>query len=324
MIVRTRIRIGWILLLPAWLCATGANAQVDRESDQRDDSAGSMRDELPRLDQTPIPPGLDYDSEPPYTLYERQWNRRFAKPYRQPFREEYYPFGRPYYPRRYYSPYAYPPSYGYWRGESEPYGYRGAVPFDDGYEEGFHDGRRFQKWQHKAELGATSYMNAMRRGKEAFRQADYGVAARQFILAAKLNQGDAAARLHAVHAMVALGRYEEAVPALRRAVQLQPRLVYLPLDIRSEYGPASDFDVHLSRLAKAAEAEPGDANLCLLLGYYYFFSARPGEAEALLKRAAELAPDDTASWELYDAVRFSTPAEPRERRNEPTISEPSV
>lgn len=243
------------------------------------------------------PPRVDYDSEPPYTRYERQWNRRFAAPYRHAFREEYYPYGRPYYPRRYWDPYG--PAWPY----DAPYA------FDEGYIGGFHDGRRFQQWQTKAELGLRSYLQAMQSGIELFRSGDYGPATRQFILACKLNQGDAASRLHAVHAMVALGQYPAAAPTLRRALQLQPKLVYLPLDIRKEYGAASDFDAHLQQLAAAAREAGDDPGLWLLLGYFQFFSDRPAEALASLNRASELAPDDSAVSKLLQAARLSTPAD---------------
>jgi len=241
---------------------------------------------------------VDYDSEPPYTRYERRWNRRFPAPYRRGFREEYYPYGRPYYPRRYGQ--VYEPDYGYYDN----------YEFDDGYIGGFHDGRRFQQWQTKAEMGLKSYLQAMRGGVEAFRSGDYGPATRQFVLACKLNQGDAASRLHAVHAMVAVGQYDAAVPALRRALQLQPKLVYLPLDIRSEYGAVSDFDAHLQQLSEAARTAEADAGLWLLLGYYQLFSDRAGEAVVSLNRAAELGPGDSAVEDLLEAARLSSPVEP--------------
>ncbi|MCP4251574.1 MAG: hypothetical protein GY778_31440 [bacterium] len=241
---------------------------------------------------------VDYDTEPPYTHYERRWNRFFPAPYRRSFRREYYPYGRPYYPRREWSPGGYG-AYGV-----APQGY-----FDDGYSEGFHDGRRFQKWQARAEKGLNSYVKAMRQGAEAFRSGDYGLAARQFILAARLNQGDAASRLHAVHAMTALGQYTAAVPALRRALQLQPRLVYLPLDIRSEYGAQADFQAHLDALADAARTAEDDPSLWLLLGYCQFFGGQPGAAVNSLTRAGELAPDDDAVERLLEVAKLSAPAE---------------
>jgi len=266
-------------------------------------------------------PRVDYDSEPPYTIYERQWNRRFPAPYRRFFRQEHYPFGRPYYPRRYSS--WHPCDYGYTYPYPPGYGDYGTRVFDDGYGAGFHDGRRFQKWQTKAELGLNSYLRAMRQGAALFREGDYAAATRQFILAARLNQGDAASRLHAVHGMTALGQYSAAVPALRRALQLQPKLVYLPLDIRSEYGPKSDFEGHLKKLAEVTRRTGNDPGLWLLLGYYQFFSDRPAEAHSSLSRAAELDPDDSAVSKLLEVTRLSAPAEPTpEMKPVPPQAEP--
>jgi len=260
----------------------------------------------PRVDEPP--PRIDYDSEPPLSRYERYWRGRFPAAYSRFYRRQYYPYGRPY--RTWsswgadaygWSPYGFNPyAYG-------AYPYYGQGVFDEGYVGGFDDGQRFQKWQEQTERGLRSYLTAMHGGQEAFRQADYDVAARQYMLAAKLNQGDAASRLHCVHAFTALGHYAEAVPALRRALQLQPKLVFLPLDIRDEYGAAGDFDAHLQQLTGAAQ-EPGtDAGLWLLLGYYQFFSGRGSEAVASLEKAAALAPKDSAVGTLLEAARLSAP-----------------
>ena len=285
------------------LALVWAVAGAPRAFAQPPSGAGERTEQAPTLNDQPR---VDYDSEAPYTLYERYWNRRFPAPYRRQFRREYYPFGRPYYPRRYRD--RYPRGYGCWHGSPYGFGDFGTTIFDDGYVGGFHDGRRFQKWQTKAELGLNSYLKAMQQGNAAFRSGDYGSAARQFILAAKLNQGDPASRLHTVHALVALGHYADAVPALRRAVQLQPRLLFLPLDIRGEYGQPEDFAVHLGRLADAAETHPDDAGLWLLLGYYQFFSDAGPAAARSLSKAAELAPDDSVARRLYQAARLSAPA----------------
>ena len=274
-------------------------------------AAGQTRDVPPDAANQPR---VDYDSEPPYTIYERAWNRRFAAPYRQQFRTEYYPYGRPYYPRRYASPY----SGGLSRRGAYPYAHWDTGPevFDEGYVGGFHDGRRFQQWQQKAELGLSSYVKAMEQGNVSFRNGQYGAAARHFILAAKLNQGDPASRLHVVHALMALGHYADAVPALRRALQLQPRLVYLPLDLRGQYGRPPEFAEHLAKLAAAAAEDPDDAGLWLLLGYCQFFSGAEPEAARSLGRAVELAPSDSIAGDLFQAARLSAPAE--RRAAEPT------
>ena len=293
-IMRLRLdSAAWSVLV---LCAA-TTWPADRASAQQ---AAPPAETAPTLDQAPR---VDYDSAPPYTAYERAWNRRFPAPYRKPFREEYYPYGRPYYARRSYGPAPYGTGY-VW---PAPYDY-GTHVFDDGYTTGFHDGRRYQNWQTKAELGLNSYLKAMRQGSALFRGGDYAGSVRQFILAAKLNQGDAASRLHAVHAMTAVGQYTAAVPALRRAIQLQPKLVYLPLDIRSEYGSRPDFDQHLVQLDQAARQTEQDAGLWLLLGYYQFFSGRMTDARASLEQADRLAPGDKAVGALLEVARLSAPA----------------
>jgi len=265
------------------------------------------------------PPNVDYDSEPPYTFYERQWNRRFPAPYRQGFRREYYPHGRPYYPRRYYGA---PPAYRWSPYDAAPYYAHEQEYFDDGYTEGFHDGRRLQKWDQQAELGLNSYLKAMQAGVGSFRVGDYSTAARQFMLAAELNHGDAACRLHVVHAFTALGHYSAAVPALRRALQLQPKLAYLPLDIRTEYGVPGHFDTHLARLQTAVRSVQNDAGLWLLLGYYQFFSGAMPDAARSLGKAAELAPDDSATRRLLDVARLTAPPAPQPEPAAPAISPP--
>ena len=104
---------------------------------------GPDADESPSLHERPR---VDYDSEPPYSLYERYWNRRFPAPYRRQFRREYYPFGRPYYPRRYRD--RYPRGYGWWQGGPYGFGGFGTAIFDDGYVGGEFDHDGDHDWGH--------------------------------------------------------------------------------------------------------------------------------------------------------------------------------
>ena len=243
---------------------------------------------------------IDYDSEPPYDYYERHWRReardyrrsrdRFHRRYRDDYRGRYRP-GRRYHDGGWY----------------DDYGYGGAV-FDEAYWEGRRDGRRYAEWQRRYELGRRAYADAMSDGLLAFRNADYPQAVRNFIRAAKVNQGDPASRIHAAHAMTAIGRYREALPALRRAFQLQPKIAYLALDIRRDYGAKANFDAHLKELAGAAREAKDDPALWLLLGYYQFFSGREGKALKSLKTADELAPGDFMTDALLDAARMISPA----------------
>ena len=251
----------------------------------------------------PAPPRLDYDSEPPYDVYERDWRYRMRNYRARRFSRDY---GPPY------DPYAVP----YWDGPRYRY-YPDRYAFDDGYRQGRRDGQEFTEWQFRYQMGTTSYLQAMENGVKAFRAGNYSLAARQFMLAASLNQGDAACRLHAVHALVALGRYDEAALTTRRAFQLQPKISFLPLDIRGQYGNESDFVAHYQKLKETAERTAGDGNLWFLLGFYQFFSDRGVEALRSLQKADTLQPGDRTTQQLLDTVRLSTPAEPAAPQSQP-------
>lgn len=262
-------------------------------------------------------PGHDFyaDPDPPYSYYERHW-RREARDYGRARRHyegngyRYGPYGQGGW---YYGPSPY--DYGdEWRGGSG-YGYPSpyaspypAPSFDTGYWEGRRDGRRYAEWERYYESGRRGYLEAMSNGLQAFRNGNYSAAARNFIRAARQNQGDPASRIHLTHALIALGRYHEALPGLRRAFQLQPKIVYLAMDIRKDYGPNTDFEKHLAALRRAAEAEPNDPALWLLLGYAQFYSGRETEALVSLERANELTPGDYVTEALLDAATLITPS----------------
>ena len=250
---------------------------------------------------------IDYQSEPPSDYYERHW-RREIRDYgraRDRFDRRYRGRGSRYYRRG--GRYTDDGRYGYYgRGYDYGYGY-GDWTFGEGYWEGRRDGRRYAEWERRYELGRRAYADAMSDGLLAFRNGDYSQAVRHFVRAAKTNQGAAASRIHAAHAMVAIGRYHEALPALRRAFQLQPKIAYLALDIRRDYGRKADLDAHVKELAGATREAQDDPALWLLLGYYQFYSGREAAAIGSLNKVDELAPGDFMTDALLDAARMISP-----------------
>ncbi len=191
--------------------------------------------------------------------------------------------------------------------QRDEFGYRFGVPaFDEfrgesverAYRQGLADGRNSERFEIRAERGLASYQEAMLKGHAAFAKAKYGLAARQFLLAATLNQGDPASRLCAAHAHTALHDYGPAARLLHRAFELQPRLVYLPMDIRGAYGNGEDFVSHRDALRRVATQEQDNADAWFLLGYYHFYTNNMGGAARALERAAKLAPDDPLIAEL--------------------------
>jgi len=250
-----------------------------------------------------------YDDEPPLDWPERQWRwyTRQVRPQRFAGRDRDIRYGcnPPF------------PPYGLVRRDYFGYGYS---PWDydtdsaDAYIQGRYDERRFQEWQDSHDKGRDAYTTAMSEGLARFKETQYAEAVGAFVRAAELNQGDPAARLHAAYALVAIGNYDDAVLMIRRAIQLQSRLLYLPLSIREEYGPQVDFDAHLRRLREAAEAATDDPGLWMLLGYYQYFSSDRTAATVALATAQKLAPQDPLINDFVRAARLLTPTSDRTKR----------
>ena len=230
------------------------------------------------------------------------------------------PWGHP----RYLDPRRHRPRYddgryrGYRRLYRDDYTYRFGVPYHDddyaydlerAYRQGMADGRNYERFEIQAERGLSAYRRAMVDGHGAFALGEYGPSARHFLLAATLNQGDPAARLCAAHAQIALGNYDAAVRLLRRALELQPRIAYLPIDVRKAYGKPGDFGKHVAALREAVKAETEDAELHFLLGYYYFFSGDMAMAAQSLGEASRLAPGDSVIGLLADVAKLTAPTQ---------------
>ncbi|MCH7592527.1 MAG: hypothetical protein IH989_07095 [Planctomycetes bacterium] len=204
-------------------------------------------------------------------------------------------------------------------------GYRFGVPAFDrvhdeeierAYRQGLADGRGSERLEIQAQRGLAAYKGAMLAGHAAFEAGKYGLAARQFLLAATLNQGDPASRLCAAHAQIALKDYAPAARLLHRAFELQPRLVFLPMDIRSAYGVGADFPKHRNALKKAAAREKQNGDLWFLLGYMHYYTDNMTGAARVLAKAAELEPDDPLIAELASLAGMSAPAANSSKRRE--------
>jgi tetratricopeptide (TPR) repeat protein len=277
--------LAWALLI------IGSNPVIAQDEPAR--PAPRERDTEEQLERPDfLPPNLPYPGLPRRNVYRGSSTLR---------------------PRGLYPYYRYPFGYNIF-GDEDYYGDASADAYERGYRDGYRDGRRAEQFERAYEYGRASYLDAVQDGIGAFRSGDYGEAARQFLLATELHRGDPVSHLHAVHALTAQGRYDEAAAMLRRALQLQPKIVFLPADIRREYGREQDFNDHLHRLEQAAQSGEGAADLWMLLGYYQFFSDRRGDALRSFSRAAELAngPDPVID-RFTDAARASVPRERDQR-----------
>jgi len=186
-----------------------------------------------------------------------------------------------------------------------PYGSPFVIPgrsfrgpwIDDDYRQWRYADRTRQSKKRTKRL-LESHHKMMSRGLAAFAKGDYERARSAFVLAADMNHGDPASRVHAAHGCFALGRYSQAVRWLREAFRLEPRLCDLPYDIRTDYGAPKDFEAQLSALKGSVAAFPDEPDPLILLGYVSFYAGQRTEAHDALLQARRLLGDRAAKDHL--------------------------
>lgn len=147
--------------------------------------------------------------------------------------------------------------------------------------------------QQRKERLLSRHDQAVRDGLAAMRAGDYRQAVLDLTLAAELNQGDPACRIHLAQARVALGHDAEAAKSLRRALELQPKLVPTRLRLEQYYPREEDFDAEVDALAQRISSKPGaSAEEYYLLGFMEFQRGRFDQAQAAFLQAARGLPKD--------------------------------
>lgn len=148
-----------------------------------------------------------------------------------------------------------------------------------------------------------SSMTSMDRGMKAFQEGRYREAADAFRLAADANQGDPAARIYAGHALFATGRYHDAVRYLRKAFELQSRIMYLTYDMRQDYRNRADFDQQLAALEEALRLSPADEDRLFTLGYVLYYGGQRENAYFAFQKLIRLNPRDKLVGQLMENCR---------------------
>jgi len=187
----------------------------------------------------------------------------------------------------------------------------GGADLGDAYSQGRYDARHDYLWhlaQQRAGRLLNQYAQMFDDGLEAFYNGRYDRAAINLIGAAEKNQASAGARLHAGHALFALGQYDDAMVHIARAFELSPGLAHKTYDIREEYGQPGEFDRHVANLQRFTVTNPNNVAGHSLLGYVTFFSGNPGAAYLPLARAARLNPRSYFIPKLLDLARVTQSA----------------
>ena len=136
-------------------------------------------------------------------------------------------------------------------------------------------------------------------GTQAFARQEYGRAAERFRQATIIAPAEAEAHFLLAQAYFAIGKYPEAVAAIRAGLPLQPDWPTAKFRPRELYGPnAAEFTEHLKWLEEALQRHPDDPVLLFLFGYQLWFDGRQEEARRCFERAARLI-GDPAHIELF-------------------------
>ncbi len=199
----------------------------------------------------------------------------------------------------------------YYDGYSGGYGYGSGYDVESAYNQGRYDADHEYLWYIAAARAGrllNQYAEQFDLGVIQFRDGNYERALINLLGAAEKNHANAASRLHAGHALFALGRYSEATRLIARAFELSPSLPYKTYDIRDEYGNKADFEAQLSRLRSFVARHPNEIGSVTMLGYVTFYTDGPGRSHRYLKRARELSPTDMFIPKLFNIARLTESA----------------
>lgn len=179
-----------------------------------------------------------------------------------------------------------------------------------------------QAWERRKLQLLDAHTQALQEGLDQLQAGKYREAVISLTRAAELNQGDPACRIHLAQARVALGHDADAAKVLRRALDLQPKLVPMVLGLEQYYPHEEDFAVQVDALAERVTGNPAaTANDYFLLGFMEFQHGWLDEAHAAFRRAARQRPKDTLIQTYLDitkppggkAVSLPTPGSGGER-----------
>jgi len=151
-------------------------------------------------------------------------------------------------------------------------------------------------------------------GNAAFNAGEYERAGRLYLSAVLADQNTEIARLFYGLAQFALGDYELAATAMRRAILIGSDMIERPVDLRSIYPDLQTFENHVERLYTFVSEHPGDRNALFLLGFVHYASAHPDQAVTYLRTLTDLDPTDELAIKIRDRAAEVI-------RNAPTPSE---
>ena len=144
---------------------------------------------------------------------------------------------------------------------------------------------------------------ALAAGLEQLKGGDAARATVALTLAAKLNQGDPACRIHLAQARLAQGHYREAALALRRALELQPKLVYTDLHLQRYHHSEGALGRYTDALRRWLDENPARPEVYFLLGFFEFQQGEFAAAHRAFERVQSAIPDDELTCDYIEITK---------------------
>lgn len=186
-----------------------------------------------------------------------------------------------------------------WFGYVDPYPYPGGASADESVR--LYELRKRMVSEERARLfnlrdmqdrkqrALSASERATKAGVAALRSGQFQEAVVSLALAADLNQGDPASRIHLAQARLALGQYPLAGAAIRRALELQPRLAYLPLNL-DNYFPDTVQSAAVDAFARNTRGRNATGDEYLALGFFEMQRGNTNAAHQAFRSARKRLP----------------------------------
>jgi len=150
--------------------------------------------------------------------------------------------------------------------------------------------------------GASEYLTL---GDEAFRQGRYSDAVHHYARTVEYAPGDGVLYLLLSDALFATGDYHYAAFALRRAVELEPRLLDNVIDKHGYYGDPAEFDKQIALAEQYLNEHFLDEDARLVLAANYLFANRPAQCvDLLLSPFSQAVLESTAGRRIYERAEL--------------------
>ena len=176
--------------------------------------------------------------------------------------------------------------------------------------------RSQREWDLRKQKLLAAHEQATQEGAELLKAGEYREALIALTRAADINQGDPVCRIHLAQARVALGHDEDGAKVLRRALELQPKLVPMLLRLEQYYPYEEDFTIQVDMLAqRLSQRRTATPDEYLLLGFMEFQRGWMDEAYTAFRQAARRKPRDAL---IQSYLALTKPAQTELSTSRPT------